>query len=114
MILVVEDDARVSEMTVSSLRELGYTVIHANGAKSALEKLDAHPGTTLLFTDIVMPEVNGRQLAAEALRRRPNLKVLYTTGFTRNAIVHSGRLDAGLNFIAKPFTLVQLTRKCER
>jgi CheY-like chemotaxis protein len=111
LILVVEDDARVSEMTVSSLRELGYTVIHANGANSALEKLDSHPGTALLFTDIVMPEINGRQLAAEALRRRPNIKVLYTTGFTRNAIVHSGRLDAGLNFIAKPFTLVQLSAK---
>ncbi len=111
LILVVEDDARVKEMTVSSLRELGYTVIHANGANSALEILDAHPGTALLFTDIVMPEVNGRQLAAEALRRRPDIKVLYTTGFTRNAIVHSGRLDAGLNFIAKPFTLVQIAAK---
>jgi CheY-like chemotaxis protein len=111
LILVVEDDARVSEMTVSALRELGYTVIHTNGANSALEKLDAHPGTALLFTDIVMPEINGRQLAAEAQRRRPNIKVLYTTGFTRNAIVHSGRLDAGLNFIAKPFTLVQLSAK---
>ena len=111
LILVVEDDARVSEMTVSSLRELGYTVIHANGANSALEKLDAHPGTALLFTDIVMPEVSGRQLAAEALRRRPGIKVLYTTGFTRNAIVHSGKLDAGLHFIAKPFTLVQIAAK---
>ncbi len=111
IILVVEDDIRVSAMTVSSLRELGYTVIHANGATSALTKLDAHPETTVLFTDIVMPDINGRQLAAEALRRRPNLKVLYTTGFTRNAIVHSGKLDAGLNFIAKPFTLVQLESK---
>jgi signal transduction histidine kinase len=111
LILVVEDDARVNEMTVSALRELGYTVIHANGATSALSKLDAHPDTTLLFTDIVMPDINGRQLAAEALRRRPDLKVLYTTGFTRNAIVHSGKLDAGLHFLAKPFTLVQLDSK---
>lgn len=111
LVLVVEDDARVSEMTVSALRELGYTVIHANGATSALVKLDAHPDTTLLFTDIVMPDINGRQLAAEALRRRPDLKVLYTTGFTRNAIVHNGKLDAGLHFIAKPFTLVQLDSK---
>jgi signal transduction histidine kinase len=111
IVLVVEDDARVREMTVSSLRELGYTVIHADGATNALIKLDSHPSTTLLFTDIVMPEINGRQLAAEALRRRPDLKVLYTTGFTRNAIVHSGKLDAGLNFLAKPFTLVQLNSK---
>jgi signal transduction histidine kinase/ActR/RegA family two-component response regulator len=111
LILVVEDDARVSEMTVSCLRELGYTVIHANGATAALTKLDAHPATALLFTDIVMPDVNGRQLAAEALRRRPDMKVLYTTGFTRNAIVHGGKLDAGLHFIAKPFTLVQIAAK---
>ena len=111
LILVVEDDARVSEMTVLSLRELGYTVIHANGATAALTKLDAHPDTEMLFTDIVMPDVNGRQLAAEALRRRPDMKVLYTTGFTRNAIVHSGKLDAGLHFIAKPFTLVQIAAK---
>ena len=93
IILVVEDDARVSEMTVSSLRELGYTVIHADGGKSALTKLDAHPDTTLLFTDIVMPDINGRQLAAEALRRRPDLRVIYTIGFTRNAVVHNGNLS---------------------
>ena len=111
VVLVVEDDVRVSEMTVSSLRELGYTVIHASGAKRALELLDLHPGTQLLFTDIVMPEINGRQLAAEASKRRPDLLVVYTTGFTRNAIVHSGKLDAGLNFLAKPFTLVQLAAK---
>jgi signal transduction histidine kinase len=113
LILVVEDDARVNEMTVSSLRELGYAVIHSNSAKSALEQLDAHPATAMLLTDIVMPDVNGRQLAAEALRRAPDLKVLYTTGFTRNAIIHNGRLDAGLHFIAKPFTLVQLATKID-
>jgi DNA-binding NtrC family response regulator len=78
-----------------------------------LEQLDAHPATAMLLTDIVMPDVNGRQLAAEALRRAPDLKVLYTTGFTRNAIIHNGRLDAGLHFIAKPFTLVQLATKID-
>jgi signal transduction histidine kinase/ActR/RegA family two-component response regulator len=111
VVLVVEDDALVNELTVGSLRELGYTVIHANGAMKALELLDSHPGTAVLFTDIVMPDVNGRQLAAEALRRQPNIKVLYTTGFTRNAIVHSGKLDEGLHFIAKPFTVVQVGAK---
>jgi hypothetical protein len=55
--------------------------------------------------------MNGRQLAAEALRRRPNIKVLYTTGFTRNSIVHDGKLDAGLHFISKPFTLMQISAK---
>jgi signal transduction histidine kinase/ActR/RegA family two-component response regulator len=111
LILVVEDDSRVREMTVSVLRELGYTVIHADGAENALEKLEGHPKIELLFTDIVMPGINGRQLAAEVLRRKTDIKVLYTTGFTRNAIVHNGKLDAGLNFIAKPFTLAQLESK---
>ncbi len=113
IVLVVEDDARVNEMTVSSLRELGFTVIHAGNATGALTQLDANPGIEVLFTDIVMPDVNGRQLAAEASRRRPDLKVLYTTGFTRDAIVHSGKLDAGLHFIAKPFTLVQIAAKMQ-
>ncbi len=111
VILVVEDDPRVSEMTVLSLRELGYTVIHANGAANALVLLDRHPDTEVLFTDIVMPETNGRQLAAEVSRRRPDMKVLYTTGFTRNSVVHSGKLEAGVHFIAKPFTLGQIATK---
>jgi signal transduction histidine kinase/ActR/RegA family two-component response regulator len=111
IILVVEDDARVREMTTASVRELGYTVIHADGAKSALEKLDAHPETTMLFTDIVMPDINGQQLATEALLRQPNIKVLYTSGFARGAIVHGGEMDAGRHFIAKPFTLAQVAAK---
>lgn len=110
-ILVVEDDIRVNEMTVASLRELGYTVIHADGASSALEKLDTHPDIAMLFTDIVMPETNGLQLAAETLRLRPDIKVLYTSGFARDAIVHSGKLDSGIKFIAKPFTLAQVSAK---
>ena len=109
IILVVEDDTRVREMSVSSLRELGYTVIHADGANRGLEKLNAHPETTMLFTDIVMPEINGRQLAAEALRRRPDIKVLYTTGFARDAIARGEESEPGLHL--KPFTLVQLAAK---
>ena len=111
IILVVEDDAQVREMTVASVRELGYTVIHADGAKSALEKLDAHPEVTMLFTDIVMPDINGEQLATEVLRRQPDIKVLYTSGFARGAIVHGGELAAGTGFIAKPFTLGQVSAK---
>jgi CheY-like chemotaxis protein len=64
-----------------------------------------------LFTDIVMPEVNGAQLAAEARRRRPALKVLFTTGYTRNAVVHNGVLDAGVELISKPFTIDELAMK---
>ena len=66
---------------------------------------------TVLFTDIVMPDMNGRKLADEAVKIRPGLKVLFTTGYTRNAIIHGGVLDAGVNFLAKPFTLDQLAQK---
>ena len=69
---------------------------------------------TLLFTDIVMPDINGRKLADEALRRKPGLKVLYTTGYTNNAIIHNGVLDAGVHLITKPFTLEQLGRQGAR
>lgn len=111
VILVVEDDTRVREMSVATLRELGYTVIHADGAKNGLILLDATPQTILLFTDIVMPEINGRQLAIEALRRRPDLKVLYTTGFARDAIARGEELEPGMHLIPKPFTLEQLATK---
>ena len=111
VILVVEDEDRVREMSVASLREMGYIVFHASNAAAALKNLDEHPETALLFTDIVMPEMNGRQLMIEALKRKPGIKVLYTTGFTRNAIIHNGKLDAGVHFIAKPFTYAQLASK---
>jgi signal transduction histidine kinase len=111
LILVVEDDERARQVTAESLRELGYSVVHAGSAVSALKILDAHPDVRLLFTDIVMPDVNGRQLAEEALRRLPGIKVLYTTGYTPNAIVHNGVVDPGVQLISKPFTLEQLARK---
>jgi signal transduction histidine kinase/ActR/RegA family two-component response regulator len=111
LVLVVEDEARVRSLTVGCLRELGYTVHHADGANAALRILDANPAISLLFTDIVMPEINGRKLADEATRRHPDLKVLFTTGYTRNAIVHNGVLDPGVHLISKPFTLDQLAAK---
>jgi signal transduction histidine kinase len=111
LILVVEDDERARQVTAESLRELGYSVVHADGAASALEILAAHPDVRLLFTDIVMPDVNGRKLAEEAVRRVPGIKVLYTTGYTPNAIVHNGVVDPGVQLISKPFTLEQLARK---
>jgi PAS domain S-box-containing protein len=111
VILVVEDDPRMRDITVAALRDLGFTVIHAESAAVALSVLDAYPAIALLFTDIVMPDMNGRQLAEEALRRRPDLKVIFTTGYTRNAVVHNGVVDEGVNFLAKPFTLSQLSDK---
>ena len=111
LILVVEDDAKVREVTLSMLRDLGYSTIHAEGAGTALRQLDDHPNVTLLFTDIVMPDVNGRKLADEALKRRPELKVLFTTGFTKNAVVHNGVLDAGVQLLQKPFSIEELASK---
>ena len=111
IVLVVEDDDRVRRFTVDALRDLNYTVLHADGAAKALRLLDSHPDVSLLLTDIVMPEVNGRQLAEQALARRNHLKVLYFTGFTRNAVVHNGVLDRGVHLLTKPFTLEQLAAK---
>ncbi|RWC44779.1 MAG: response regulator [Mesorhizobium sp.] len=110
-ILVVEDDARVRASTTDALRELGYAVIPAASGQEALQKLAENPDVALLFTDIVMPVMNGRKLAEEAVARMPGLKVIFTTGFTRNAVVHNGVLDHDVHFIAKPFTIEQLAAK---
>ena len=94
------------------LREEGYHVISTHEAQSGLRLLDANPDVKLLFTDVVLPGgMNGRQLADEARRRRPDLKVLFTTGYTRNAIIHHGRLDADVDLLTKPFTPDALIRK---
>ncbi len=77
--------------------------------------LDANPEIKLLFTDVVLPGgMNGRQLADEALRRRPNLRVLFTTGYYRNAIIHHGRLDADVDLLTKPFTSDALAKKVKQ
>ncbi|HVT55403.1 MAG TPA: response regulator, partial [Xanthobacteraceae bacterium] len=111
-ILVVEDDDALREYTVEILTDLGYHVLAASGAAMALEILDRVDDVDLLFTDIVMPGgANGRELADEALHRKSDLKVLFTTGYTRNAIVHHGRLDRGVQMIGKPFSLDQLAAK---
>jgi signal transduction histidine kinase/CheY-like chemotaxis protein len=110
-VLVVEDDDRVRASTAEAVRELGYKLHVAACGAEALDILERHPEIDLLFTDIVMAEMSGRKLAEEATTRRPDLKVLYTTGFTRNAVVHNGVLDHGVNFLAKPFTIDQLAAK---
>ncbi|WP_292587440.1 CHASE3 domain-containing protein [Mesorhizobium sp.] len=110
-VLVVEDDARVRASTAAALLELGYTVIEAAGGDEALEKLGQNAAIALMLTDIVMPGMNGRQLAEQARKHSPSLKVVFMTGFTRNAVVHNGVLDHDVHFIAKPFTLEQLEAK---
>jgi CheY-like chemotaxis protein len=86
-------------------------VLHVDGPAKALLLLDDRPEVNLLLTDVVMPEMNGRHLAEKALRRHADLKVLYFTGFTRNAIVHNGMLDPGVQLLTKPFTIEQLAKK---
>ena len=110
-ILVVEDNQDVRSFTVAAVEELGFTVLEADGAAAALERLSAHPDVSVLLTDVVMPVTNGRQLADAALALRPGLRVIYMTGYTRNAIVHNGVLDAGTRLLTKPFTLDQLDRE---
>ena len=111
-VLVVEDDPDVREYTVEIVGDLGYRVLSTEDGASALRLLDAHPEIRLLFTDIGLPGgMNGRQLADAALRRRPRLKVLFTTGYARNAIVHQGRLDPGVEVVFKPFTYSDLAVK---
>ena len=98
-------------LTTEALHELGYTVFDSDNALNALAILDRVADVKLLFTDVVMPDINGRKLADAAVRRRPGLKVLFTTGYTANAVVHGGVLDAGVHLISKPFTLDQLAAK---
>jgi signal transduction histidine kinase len=107
-ILVVEDDAAVRAYVVETLRGLGYDVLEAPGAEEALALLDRHKTISLLLTDVVMPGQNGRKLAEAARARQASLKVLYMTGYSRNAIVHQGRLDPGVELLQKPLTSEQL------
>jgi CheY-like chemotaxis protein len=110
-VLVVEDNEDVRSYSVSILTELGYHVLEASDAEQGLV-IARQPGRIdLLFTDVVLPGRSGRVLADEVRAFRPELKVLFTTGYSRNAIVHQGRLDAGVNLITKPFTFDQLAQR---
>jgi len=111
-ILVVEDDVQVRDQSVEALGELGYRVLQAADGPSALRLLEQEPDVDLLFTDVVLPGgMTGAQVAAEAKKIQPKLKVLFTTGYARNAIVHNGRLDPGVQLITKPYTFADLAAK---
>jgi CheY-like chemotaxis protein len=107
-ILVVEDDPEVRSYVAETLGGLGYDVLEAPGGDAALKLMDEHNAIGLLLTDVVMPGMNGRKLAEEAKRRQPALKVLFMTGYSRNAIVHQGRLDPGVDLLQKPINSEQL------
>jgi CheY-like chemotaxis protein len=111
-ILVVEDESDVRKLAVSQLADLGYRVIEAANGVEARKILATDEPIDLLFTDVVMPGgVSGRALADEAKRLRPKLATLFTSGYTENSIVHHGRLDANVQFLAKPYRRQELARK---
>ncbi len=103
-ILVVEDDKLVREYVLTQLRSLGYVTLDAANGAEALAIIAAGNQFDLLFTDVIMPgAMNGRQLATEVQKSKPGLKVLFTSGYTENAIIHHGRLDTGVLLLAKPY-----------
>lgn len=111
IVLIVEDDEQVLGMTAQMVRELGYGVLTARSGAEALTVLRRHPKAGLLFTDVVMPDMNGRQLSNRARQLRPDIRVLFTTGYTRDAIIHNGVLDSDVTLLPKPATLHQLAAK---
>jgi len=112
VVLMVEDDEDVLDSTVTLLRELGYSVLAARNGAAALAQLRGSERVDILFTDVVLPQgMNGRALAIEAAALRPTLPVLFTTGYARNAIIHDGRLDPDVQFLAKPYTQQDLAQK---
>ncbi|HEY8032629.1 MAG TPA: ATP-binding protein, partial [Methylocella sp.] len=111
IVLLVEDNTQVREYAKSVLEELGYGVVEAADAERALKVFQETPRIDLLFTDVVLPGASGRELSSKALELQSGLPVLFTTGYTRNAIVHHGRLDPGVHLLNKPYTQRDLARK---
>jgi signal transduction histidine kinase len=112
LVLVVEDDPAVRVYTLEMLAELGYGTIDAADGHAALRLLDSRPEVRLLLTDVGLPGgMNGRQLADEAVRRCPHLRVLFTSGYTRDALIRGGRLDEQVTLLSKPYTYAELASK---
>jgi CheY-like chemotaxis protein len=111
-LLVVEDRPDVLRYLTQTLRELGYRVTQAGDAQQALKKMAKRKNLDMLLTDVVMPgEMNGEMLAQEALKRMPNLKVLYMSGYTRDALQEQGALKEGVTLLSKPFTRADLAKQ---
>ncbi len=114
-ILVVEDDSMVRTYVIAQLASLNYKTLSAANGAEALAIVDSGAPFDLLFTDVIMPgKMNGRELAAEIAKRRPSLRVLYTSGYTQDAMVHHGRLDADVLLLAKPYRKTDLARMLRR
>jgi CheY-like chemotaxis protein len=110
-VMIVEDDALVRSYVTQQLESLGYRTVCASDASEALKLVDGGAEFELLFTDVIMPgSMNGRQLADEIVKRRPSVRVLFTSGYTEDAIVRHGRLDAGVLLLAKPYRKSDLGR----
>lgn len=110
-ILLVEDDERVRAFTRTVLEDSGYTVLEAEDGQAALNTAEGAGEIQLLITDVVLPQLSGREIAQRMAPRRPEMKVLFVSGYTETAIVHHGALDAGLNYLAKPYSPETLARK---
>jgi len=102
-ILVVEDDKLVRDYALTQLHSLGYVTLDASNATEALAIVRTGQTFDLLFTDVIMPGINGRQLANELLKIKPDLKVLFTSGYTENVIIHQDRPDPGVILLGKPY-----------
>ena len=111
-VILVEDEARVRDLTERMLKKLGYSVLTAANGEEAMDVSRAHQGRiSLLVTDVVMPNMSGKQVADALVSSRPELKVLYLSGYTENTVVHHGVLDSNVDFLAKPFSRDALARK---
>ncbi len=111
-VLIVEDDGSLRNLTRKILERYGYSILKAENGEDALRISEEQDGSIdLMITDVVMPKMSGREVAERLQSLRPEIKVIYMSGYTDNAIVHHGVLASGLNFIEKPFTPEDLARK---
>jgi CheY-like chemotaxis protein len=115
VVLIVEDDPDLRSLVIRMLQSLGYGVLDANSGLPALEILRSPAEVDLLLTDVVLPEkMNGVELVEEALRLRPDLRVLFMSGYTEDAVLHPGRLAEGVPFLQKPFRMAEVARAARK
>jgi DNA-binding NtrC family response regulator len=113
-VLVVEDEEMVRKLVCETLEAHGYAVIEAKSPADCLQFASGKDKIDLLLTDVIMPEMNGKELYQKLAAIHPNSKVLYMSGYTNDVIVHHGILDEGINFLQKPFTVHDLTQKIRK